>query len=372
MSFEFPKGKTQAELVAGRMEKAAQQSATEGLEEEVVEDEIDTSDGGQAHAGEDSVDNEDDRTADEPDGVEEVATAADQDEDEQEDSSQDDDSTDDAEVDFLDLDDDVLLDVSVDGEEMEVSLADLKREYSGNKAIETRLRETTEAQNQVISQGRQALEYLAEQEQQVLEIMEGLDSKLLPGIISAPPEDLRRTNPSQYLKHQEAYEEDQRRVQASKDELAALKKTIQDQATERRKQYAEKSVQFLNQALPELINPETSAATFKMLADTARLYGFQDTEINSAMDPRLYVAMRDLAEFRKVNTRAKEEPADEVVKKVKKVRKLRTGSAHASGRRTTNQQKQLAALRKKANATGKQADVTAYRVAKKRMAANGR
>lgn len=317
-----------------------QSDATDEQDQE-QDNEDQSPDGGQEFEEEDDASDEDDQQVEtEDDEVEEDETGGD-------------------ETDYLDVRDDDLISVTVDGEEQEVSIGDLKRSFSGEGAIEKRLQDATETRKAAHAEATQKLEALTAQEQSLAQALDGLDDNLFKEFIPKPDENLRQSNPDRYLKHKEAYDQDQQRIQEARNMIEGKKKELEQQRQERLKQYAEWAGPVISQEIPELADPKTSQKAFNDLAETAQAYGYTQQEINNALDPRMFMLVRDAMRYRKLSDKTKErDPTDMSKQKDKKVRKLRSGNTQAKTRaRQTDQQRKKAA--ETARKSGKPKDVAA-------------
>lgn len=280
--------------------------------------------------------------------------------DEQEDEQSDDEDEDDDESDYLDIRDDDLITVMVDGEEQELTIGDLKKAHSLGGATEKRLQEATEERKAAHAERTQMLEKLAEQERAVSDALSNLDDSVFTPVIPEPNEQLRRSNPEQYLVHKEAYEEDQRRIANAKQAVQTQLKEIQEKRQERLKEYSEQAGKIILQEIPELAKRETAQPMLQKLAATAKAYGYTDQEISSALDPRMFMLVRDAMKYREMTDKSRErtDPTNLEGQKQKKVRRLRSGST-SSKNRVRQADKQRKAAVDRARKTGKPQDVAA-------------
>ena len=335
-----------ADIAAMLVQQPAQ---PEEVEEAVVaedQEDLDTSDN----------EEEEDQSPDGGEEEEPEAEASDDEGDEQEDDESDEEAD---ETDYLDVRDDDLITVMVDGEEQEISIGDLKKAHSLGGATEKRLQEATEARKAAISQQTKGLEALAAQEQVLLTALNGLDDNLFQGVIPAPDERMRQSNPEQYLRHKEAYDRDQKRIADAKKAIESKKEEVQRQRNERLQQFAQQAAEVIATEIPELADPKTAQQTFKAMSDTAMHYGYSQEEINAALDPRMFALVRDAMKYRQMTDKTRERnPKDLEGQKAKKVRRLRSGNTQAKTRaRQSDKQRQQ--VRERARKTGKVADVAA-------------
>lgn len=279
------------------------------------------------------------------------------DQDEGDEQEEDEPTDEDDEADYLDIRDDDLITVVVDGEEQEVSIGALKKAFSGEGAIDKRLQEATELRKAANAERVQMLEQLAAQQRTLEEALTSLDGTVFAPVIPEPSQQLRRSNPEQYLRHKEAYDADQKRI-------ATAKKAVQDKITQlsgerdqRLAEFARQASQIIVQEIPELSKPNEAPAMFAKLADTARYYGYTDVEIQTALDPRMFILMRDATRYRELKAKTNgRSPTNLEGQQQKKVRRLRSGNTQAKNR-VRQADKQRKAVTETARKTGKVADV---------------
>jgi hypothetical protein len=297
-------------------------------------------------------------TSDEP---EDEQSSEDGGEEQEGDEQPDDEPDEDAEPEYFDINDDDLITVVVDGEEQEVSIGDLKKAHSLGGATEKRLQEATEMRKTAHAERTQMLEKLAAEERALTEALSELDDTVFTPVISAPPEDLKRTNPGQYLRHKEAYDQDQQRISEAKKAVETKLNTIKQTREQRLKEYSTKVGPMLVEAIPELGDQKQAPVMVEKLRETAKAYGYTDQEIQNALDPRMFLLVRDAMRLAEMNARNKERPNVEKLKGQtgQKVRRLRSGSTSTAKARARQKDTERQKVVEKARASGKVQDVAA-------------
>lgn len=319
------------------------------------------------------ADEEDDEDQSPTGGEDDDAETGDVDDTEEEGEDPEDEQSEDEEDDeteYLDITDDDLITVRVDDEEHEVSIGDLKRAYSGEGAIEKRLQEATETRKRTIQETTAVLEKLADDERELNAALEGLDENLFKGVIPPPDEKLKKSNPQRYLQHQEAYQQDQQRINDAKKVLEEAREKAAANRADRLKKYAEQASVIIAEEIPELVSQDKQVreSTFNKMVQTAMAYGYSEKEIQNALDPRMFMLVRDAAKYRDIMDKTKtSDPTDLSKQRVKKVRRLKSGNTQAKNR-VRQADKQRKAVAETARKTGKPADVakTLLRPAPKR------
>jgi hypothetical protein len=298
-----------------------------------------------------------DEEGDEPE-VEE--TSDDEGDETQEGDEQPDDEEEDEEPEYLDISDDDLITVMVDGQEQELSIGDLKKAHSLGGATEKRLQEATELRKTAHAERTQMLERLAAEERSLTEALSGLDQSVFKPVIPEPSQELRRSNPEQYLRHQEAYQADQKRIADAQKAVQGRLDQIKKQRNDRLDAYAKDAGKILLKEIPELADEKKAPQMLENLASTAKSYGYTDQEIQQALDPRMFMLVRDAMRFRQMTdkTRERPDPTNLEGQKQKKIRRLRSGATKAktAARQQDKQRKQVV---DRARQSGKVQDVAA-------------
>ena len=265
-------------------------------------------------------------------------------------------------VQYIDINDDDVLEVMVDGKLETRTIAELKKAASGEGAIERRLQEATETRKTAHAERTTILEKLAENEQMLVTALTSLDASVFVGVIPAPNESLKTSNPAQYLRHKEAYDADQLRIANAKNAINTKIAELDAQRNARLQEYGKEAAATIAAIIPELVDPQKSQPMLAKLTETAKLYGYTDQEIASALDPRMFHLVRDAMLYR-----ALKDPKSKEVRNVKDltsqsgkpiVRKLRSGNTKATSF-VKAQAKQQAAAINKARETGSINDVAA-------------
>ena len=170
--------------------------------------------------------------------------------------------------------------VKVDGTEIEVTLDELQRGYSGQKYIQkgmqevADLRKRAEDANAFLTQASDAVNALYQQMQ-------------TPGFAQAPTppdESLIESDPIGYTQDKARYD---KAMQKYQQDMMQMQQTfaVQQQAQQHAQQaYLEREMETLRQVMPEFSDPEKASKTRdSMLKMGTEIYGYQPEEI-SAVD----------------------------------------------------------------------------------------
>ena len=227
---------------APEVEEVSEEETTQP-EEDVVDESEDLEDADESDASEE-------------DDVEETDESDDVDDEDEED-------------DEPDQEDPELITVKVNGEEVKVSLEDLKRDYSGQQYIQQGMQKAAEAKKEaegVYSALMQERQHLAQLIQQAQNGQLSLTPPVEPDI------SMLETAPFEYLTAKEKYEKDFRQYQQT---MAQVQQQMQTQsvAQQRAEQaYAVQEAQALVQKIPELSDASKAAKWQQNLFEGAQKY----------------------------------------------------------------------------------------------------
>ena len=245
---------------AGSIESVLDQMvAPEQLEEEVTEEEA-------PEAPEES----EEQDVEEADEAEEDTDSEEEEPDEETDDDESEQPTD-------------LYTVTVDGEEVQVSLDDLKRGYSGQQYVQKGMKEAAEARKRAEA----ASETLMTERQKVLQLYQSFMSGELVPPPKPPDESLLQTDPLGYheqkIKYDHQLQDHQRTAQAFMEQAKAA-----DQAMEEAKRaYAAEQGQMLKAIDPDWGVREKAEAKFSRITEGAsKFFDLPAEEVRQVLDHR--------------------------------------------------------------------------------------
>jgi hypothetical protein len=258
------------------------------------------------------------------------------------------------------LTDDTLVSVTVDGQAKEVTLADLKRAYSGEGAIEKRLQIATETKKQAESLKVQVEQELNTGRQNLVKAFAAFESMMFQPQVSQPDPALLRTNPQLHYVQQQAWEAEQRDIQAKRQKVQQAVTLFQQQQAQQEQEARAKAAQRLVELMPVLRDPVKGPEMQKMMVDGAYAYGFNDAELAQISDERMYLVLADAAAYRKL--KAKGQAVPQQPSKTAPI--MRPGATRAVATATAAARQQKAAL-ETARKTGRVDDIAATMLVRK-------
>lgn len=260
--------------------------------------------------------------------------------------------------DAFELDADTLVPVTVDGETIEVTLAELAKRYSGEGAIDKRLQDVAEERNAVTAERQQLFQerQTVQQERQndrqnLLRTIQTMESYLFAPRVEKPNAALQATNPQQYLLQQSNYQEDQQRIHDLRGEVGNLMQGQAAQQAQQKQHDLANAAQELTRLMPELRDPKKGPAVQQEIVAGAEAYGFSQQELQMVTDPRMFVVLRDAARHRALQSSSTVRPTRSAGNRVKPM--TPTGRRPA----TSAAKKEEAQRLKRARTSGKTSDV---------------
>lgn len=232
-----------------------------------------------------------DETADAPDIEEDQTEAAEAPDDVEQDGVEPEEDSDDSEDD-AGSEQPTTYSVKVDGQEVEVTLDDLKRSYSGQQYIQKGMKEAAEAKKQAEAQ------YQAHQQQQQ-QLQQLVQFAQQGGFVPPTPPDMKllQSDPIGYIEAKAQYDQQAAEYNTALQQYQEMQSATQRQQQEARNAYLAEQQALLQQAIPDIVDPEKGPVLQRKIREVGTgKYGFSDDEISSLTDSRmarvLYDAMR--------------------------------------------------------------------------------
>ena len=189
--------------------------------------------------------------------------------------------------------------VKVDGQELEVTLDELRRGYSGQQYIQQQMGKVADSRKEA-----EAVYYqLAQERAQVQQALQLLTDGTLSTPPVAPDEALFNSDPLQYMELKLQYDKDAADYQ---NRLGALQQQVavnQEQHAQMRQAYLAKEAEMLQGYYPELFDEEKGAETRDQLVSTAaESYGFTPEELTAVMDHRHIRVLMDAVKYQQLQS----------------------------------------------------------------------
>lgn len=271
---------------------------------------------------------ETEKVEDEQETVEEATTDEDADEHseeteadeetEEEDSEESEEAEDDSEEEESEEDseegDVALHTVTVDGEEIQVPLDELKRGYSGQQYVQKQMQSAAEARKQAES----VFLELQSERQQIAQVASLIESGQLARPPVEPPKDQFESDPIGYMEARIRYDEE---MEAYKQHNGALQNMLQQKTeAEQRSMQAYLDEQFmqLKTVEPDFNDPEKAQVIRAAMTKVSEeVYGYKPEEIAAVTDHRAIRVLRDAARWQELQA-TKGKTREKVTKNVAK------------------------------------------------------
>ena len=303
------------EALMAQEPETAEVETTDTETEEVEEDEVEDTE------VEDSDDSDDAEDADDDDEDEYEGDEGEADSDEQDDSVNSETFT-----------------VKVDGEDVEVSLQDLTKSYSGQRYINQGMQKAAEQRKQA----EQAYNSLNQQRAQLDQYIQQVSQNGLVPKPIAPTRALFTDDPLGYLDADLKYKEDMGLYQADQNQLAHNHKAMQEAQAETYQANLQYQQEELKRLIPDFADAKKATKLKDNLIRHGGTLGFTEVELRSVVDAR---TMRTLHES--MLWRQSLEGKSDVQAKLKKARPLMKSGVKKTGESVKSVEKKLMSKLKK-------------------------
>lgn len=185
--------------------------------------------------------------------------------------------------------------VKVDGQEVEVSIDDLKRSYSGQGKIQKGMQEAAEARKQAQQMAEQAA-YMAQQLSQLHQQVQET------GFIAPPQEpsqELFNSDPIGYMEAKINYDNQLKQFNAQQQQIQQARQYEQQMLAQQQQAMLQNEVALIREKIPELADPNKANQLREDLLRYGQEYGFNDQELGAISDHRAMLVLRDAMMWRK-------------------------------------------------------------------------
>lgn len=187
--------------------------------------------------------------------------------------------------------------VKVDGKDVEVTLDDLKRSYSGQGYIQKGMQEAAEAK-------KQAQAMVANLQAEQARFLEAVQAVQQQGLISPPQKPdpkMLDTDPIGYMRDVAEYDRkagEYRQQQAQIQQVEAQRKALEDAKFQ---EYVAEQVATLTQKIPEFADPQKAVAMReKLIKAGMEFYRFSAEDMGGIVDARQVEVLHDAVRWREL------------------------------------------------------------------------
>ena len=242
--------------------------------------------------------------------------------------------------------------VKVDGQELEVTLDDLKRSFAGQGYIQKRMQEVAAVRKEAETVYTALNQERAQLAQALAMYQQQLDAA---GSMQPPSRELLKTDPIRYLEEEAAYREGMEQRQALAQQQAYLMQQQSEQQARAYRAYLAEQAQVLTERIPEFADAKKAGELKNKLIETgSRFYGFTPEELNAVSDARHVQVLHDAMRYRQLMA-GKERVQEKVAQVNRPV--VRPGTRRPE---TTGKQVEAKKAKARMKSTGSVDDVAAF------------
>lgn len=197
--------------------------------------------------------------------------------------------------------------VKVDGKEVEVTLDDLKRSYSGQAYIQKGMQEAAEARKQAT----ELYQSLQSEQAKFMQVVQSVQQQGFKAPPQAPDIAMMDQDPIGYMQADARYRKELAEFQTQQQQLqqtAAAQRQMQETALA---EFVAEQGKVLQERIPEFADPKKrSELAGKIRSVAAEAYGFSDQELGGVVDARHVQVLHDAMKWRELQAaRTKQAPA---------------------------------------------------------------
>lgn len=197
--------------------------------------------------------------------------------------------------------------VKVDGKEVEVTLDDLKRSFSGQAYIQKGMQEAAEARKQAT----ELYQTLQTEQAKFMQVVQSIQEQGFKAPPQAPDIAMMDKDPIGYMQAEARYRKDMAEFQGQQQQIqqtAAAQRQMQEKALA---EFVAEQGKVLQSRIPEFADPNKAREiTGKIRSTASEAYGFSDQELGGIVDARHVLVLHDAMKWRELQAaRTKQAPA---------------------------------------------------------------
>jgi hypothetical protein len=214
--------------------------------------------------------------------------------------------------------------VKIDGQEVQVTLDDLKQGYSGQQYVQKGMQEAAQQRKEAES----VYEALLSERQQVQKLFEQLQSGEVGAAPQAPSRAMFENDPLGYMDQKMKYDE----AKESYDKKMIAYQQVSQQNTQAEQQakqtYLKREMEQLKTAIPEFSDADKAREIKGRLVEIgSKNYGYSAEEIGQVMDHRALKVLHDAMKYQEIIA-----GKSKAVKKTKKAKRIIKAGAKKSNK----------------------------------------
>ena len=175
--------------------------------------------------------------------------------------------------------------IKVDGENVEVTLDDLKQSFSGQKYIQKGMKQAAEQRKAA----EEAYNGLNQQRQQLQQLMQQVGQQGVRQQPTPPTKDLLNSDPLGYIEADANYREEMGAFQAQQQQLTQQSQAMQQAQAQAHKANLQEQMAELQRAIPDFSNADKAPKMKERLVKQGVSEGYTVEEIGGIVDHRAMV-----------------------------------------------------------------------------------
>lgn len=197
--------------------------------------------------------------------------------------------------------------VKVDGKDVQVTLEDLKRSYSGQAYIQKGMQEAAAVKKQLA----EAAQNLQAEQQRFMQFAQQVQQQGIMSPPRRPDPKLAETDPLGYIQAEAKFNDDVQRYQAQQMQMQQMQRQQQQFQEQQRMEVLRQQAQILMESIPEFADPQKRTQFQERVKKTGVEYGYSEEEMLTIEDARAIKVLHDAMKWRELQSakaKAKKQP----------------------------------------------------------------
>ena len=223
--------------------------------------------------------------------------------------------------------------VKIDGQEVQVTLDDLKQGYSGQKYVQQGMQEAAKQKKEA----EEVFTALNNERAQMAQLFQELQQGNITSPPVAPSRELLESDPIGYLQEQAVYEDSQKAYNAQMAQLQEVSNRNSEAEKNAKQVYLKQEMSRLQDLIPEFADANKAGKLKERLVNVGQNhYGYSANEISQITDHRAIQVLNDAVKYRAIM--AGKDKAVAKTRKAKPIIKAGNKRVADSGKKVRNRQ----------------------------------
>ena len=187
--------------------------------------------------------------------------------------------------------------VKIDGQEVQVTLDDLKQGYSGQQYVQKGMQEAAQQRKEA----EDVYTSLNNERQKIAQLFQELQQGNIAQAPIPPSRELFESDPIGYMEEKLAFDENKEFYDGQMAQLQAVAQQNDAAGVQAKKHYLRQEMQVLQQKIPEFADPKKAGKIKERLVRVGHeAYGYTPEEIGQVMDHRAIQVLNDAVKYREI------------------------------------------------------------------------